>query len=192
MERKDTTLDAAPDTSAFPFLERKRKADGTVHDYETELIHRDKTVVIVKFEMTRAGGPPRLPVVVPAGSVSYGYFWPKRPYNVYRWFAPDGSLIAHRFDAVTDVRISDSSVEYRDLILDWWAFPDGSLIEEDHDELDEAAAAKTISDADQRIASESARQIFSRYRHIIDEVVELERRWVIPGSAPLRSRYAIR
>lgn len=161
-----------------PFLERKRKADGTVHDYETTLVHRDQTVVIVKFVMTRGGGPPRLPVTVAAGSISYGYFWPRRPYNVYRWLTPGGDLIAHRFDAVTAVKVTESAVDYRDLVLDWWAFPDGSIVEEDRDELDEATAAGTVSAADERLANEAAYQVFSRYRHIIDEVEALERRWV--------------
>lgn len=173
MSAKQTT-----NPPAFPFLERKRKADGTVHDYETELVHRDQTVVIVKFLMTRGGGPPRLPVTVPAGSVSYGYFWPRRPYNVYRWLTATGELIAHRFDAVTAVRVTADSVDYRDLILDWWAFPDGSIIEEDRDELDEAVASCTVTPADERIANEAAYQVLSRYRHIIDEVEALERRLV--------------
>lgn len=163
---------------AGPFLERKRKADGTVHDYATELIHRDKTVVIVKFAMTRGGGPPRLPVTVPAGSISYGYFWPRRPYNVYRWLTAGGELIAHRFDAVSDVRVTDTSVDYRDLVLDWWAFPDGSIIEEDRDELDEAVASGAVIAVDEQLANAAAYQVLSRYRHIIDEVEVLERRWV--------------
>lgn len=170
-------MTATPDSTAFPFRERKRKADGTIHDYETELVHRDKTVVIVKFLMTRAGGPPRLPVSVPAGTVSYGFFWPRRPYNVYRWVSPEGVVLAHRFDAVTDVRITDESVDYRDLILDWWALPDDTLLEEDRDELEAAIAAGTISAGDQKIAKEAARQIFSRYRHVVDEVVALEKRF---------------
>lgn len=166
------------DSATFPFLERKRKADGTVHDYQTELVHRDKTVVVVKFVMTRGGGPPRLPVTVPAGSVSYGYFWPKRRYNVYRWMTEQGELIAHRFDAVTDVRVTDDSVDYRDLVLDWWAFPDDTIIEEDRDELDEAVASGAVGPSDERLANEAAYQVMSRYRHIIDEVEALERRWV--------------
>ncbi|HNM78012.1 MAG TPA: hypothetical protein PKI89_06600 [Tepidiformaceae bacterium] len=169
---------APADSHLPPFLERKRQIDGTIHDYETELIHRDQTVAIVRFVMTRGGGPPRLPVTVPAGSVSYGYFWPRRLYNVYRWLSPEGELIAHRFDAVTAVKVTDEGVDYRDLVLDWWAFPDDSLIEEDRDELEAAIEVGTISAADARLAEDAAYQVFSRYRHIIDEVVALERRWV--------------
>ncbi|MCO5201746.1 MAG: DUF402 domain-containing protein [Chloroflexi bacterium] len=123
---------------------------------------------------------------MPAGSVSYGYFWARRPYNVYRWLRADGTLIAHRFDAVTEVRIAGDSVRYRDLALDWWALPDGTLLEEDRDELEGLAASGALMATDVERANEAARQVFSRYRHIIDEVAP-ERRpelnW--DGKGPL-------
>ena len=175
---KDTTPAATPDTGTFPFRERKRKLDGSIHDYETELLYRDGRVAIVRFVMTRGGGPPHLPIEVPPNSSSLGYFWARRPYNLYRMLDPNGQVLAHRFDAVADVKITAEGVDYRDLILDWWVFPDETLSEEDHDELDEAIAAGTISPADAERAIEAARQVFSRYRHIIDEAVDLERRFI--------------
>ena len=178
---KDTTASPAADSGVFPFRERKHKVSGQVLEYETRLVRQDSQVTIVSFEMRHGGGPPRLPIVVPAGSVSYGYFWPRRPFIVYRWIGPDGALLAHRFDAVTDVRVSASAVEYRDLVLDWWAFPDGTLIEEDREELEEALSSGTISAREAERAEEAARQVYSRYRHIIDEVERLERKWVMKG-----------
>jgi predicted RNA-binding protein associated with RNAse of E/G family len=160
------------------FVEKKEKPGGKVLEYEVDLVHRSASVAIVRFEMKQGGGPPRLPIEVPAGSVSYGYFWPRRPYSLYRWISPEGDVVAHRFDAVTDVRMTESEVAYRDLVLDWWVFPDDTLIEEDRDELEELLASGTITPAEAARANEAARQVFSRYRHIIDEVVELERRWV--------------
>lgn len=162
------------------YREVKLKHGGQRIVYPTTLIHRRPGLVIVRFLMQKGGGPPRLPVQVPPGSISYGYFWARRPYNVYRWLRPDGALIAHRFDAVDGVRISAEEVVYRDLVLDWWALPDASLIEEDRDELAELTAAGELSPRDLARANEAARQVFSRYRHIIDEVVELERRFITP------------
>lgn len=176
--RLQDTPPGEPLASVPHYREVKVKPDGTTIEYETSLVHRDRTLVIVRFLMRQGGGPPRLPVEVPVGSVSYGYFWARRPYNVYRWLRADGSLIAHRFDAVTEVRIADDSVRYRDLALDWWALPDGTLLEEDRDELEALAASGTLSASDVERANEAARQVFSRYRHIIDEVVALERRYV--------------
>lgn len=179
MRLQDTPPGDAP--ASLPlYREVKVKPGGAEFAYETGLVHRDRTLVIVRFLMRQGGGPPRLPVEVPAGSVSYGYFWARRPYNVYRWLRADGTLIAHRFDAVAEVRIAEDSVRYRDLALDWWALPDGTLLEEDRDELEALAASGALSAADVERANECARQVFSRYRHIIDEVVALERRYVTP------------
>jgi hypothetical protein len=180
MRLQDTPPGDTP-ASLPRFREVKVKPGGAELAYETDLVHRDRTLVIVRFRMLQGGGPPRLPVEVPAGSVSYGYFWARRPYNVYRWLRADGTLIAHRFDAVTEVRIAQDSVRYRDLALDWWALPDGTLIEEDRDELEALAASGALSAADVERANAAARQVFSRYRHIIDQVVALERRYVTPA-----------
>lgn len=177
MRLKDTPPGEPPATGSS-YREVKVKPDGTELAYQTSLVHRETRLVIVRFLMQKGGGPPHIPVVVPAGSLSYGYFWARRPYNVYRWLSPDGTLIAHRFDAVTEVQIAGDEVRYRDLALDWWALPDGTLIEEDRDELEALAAAGALSAADVERANEAARQVFSRYRHIIDEVVALERKFV--------------
>jgi len=179
MECKDTTP-VKPPATVSPFRERKLKADGSEHVYETELLHRETRVVVVRFVMTRGGGPPMLPIRVESGAVSYGYFWPKRPYNLYRMIGLKGEVLAHRFDAVTDVRVTAEEVSYRDLVLDWWALPDGTLTEEDRDELDELRAAGAITEADCERANEAARQVYSRYRHIIDEAEMLQRRFA-PG-----------
>lgn len=159
-------------------MERKRKPDGTVREYRCTLEFRSPTVTIIRFVMTKGGVIVGLPVEVPPGAVSYGFFWPRRTYNLYRMKHADGTIIAHRFDAVADVRVSDDAVDYRDLVLDWWALPDGTLIEEDRDELEALVAAGGISRRDANRAGEAAKAVFSRYRHVIDEAEALERRWL--------------
>jgi predicted RNA-binding protein associated with RNAse of E/G family len=159
-------------------IERKRKPDGTVREYPCTLEFRSQTVTIIRFVMAKGGTIVGLPVEVPPGSVSDGYFWPRRTYNLYRMKHADGSIIVHRFDAVADVRVSDAAVDYRDLVLDWWALPDGTLIEEDRDEMEALLADGKMSKIDAKRANQAARDVFSRYRHIIDEAEALERRWV--------------
>ncbi|MEP7216391.1 MAG: DUF402 domain-containing protein [Anaerolineaceae bacterium] len=159
-----------------PYLERKEKPDGSWREYRCTLLHREPGLVVVRFLMEKGGTIYGTPVEVPPGSVSHGYFWKRRPYNLYRMRHADGSLIAHRFDAVTDVQIGPVAVSYRDLILDWWALPDGTIFEEDRDELEHFQASGTFAAADLAIANEAARQVWSRYRHIIDDAINLERK----------------
>jgi predicted RNA-binding protein associated with RNAse of E/G family len=160
-----------------PILERKQKPDGTMREYGCTLVRLTPGLAVIEFVMAAQGGSIfGTPIEVPPGSISHGYFWKRRPYNLYRIRRADGSLIAHRFDAVTDVRLSADAVEYRDLILDWWVLPDDTLIEEDRDEFDELLAAGKIAPADIAKAHEAERAVYSRYRHIIDDVVRLERK----------------
>jgi hypothetical protein len=156
--------------------ERKQKPDGSWREYACELLHLEPGLAVVEFRMERGGVIFDTPIVVPPGSVSHGWFWARKPYNLYRMRRPDGTLLAHRFDAVADVRLSAATVEYRDLVLDWWVTADGTLIEEDRDELDALAAAGKLPATDVAAAGVAARAIFSRYRHIIDGVAAQERR----------------
>ncbi len=159
-----------------PYLERKQKPDGSWREYKCTLLHRERGLVIIRFLMEKGGAIHGTPIDVPPGSVSHGYFWKRRPYNLYRMRRADGSVIAHRFDAVTDVEIGDEGVSYRDLILDWWTLPDGTIFEEDRDELEQLLAGGLLDAGDLAIAEEAARQVWSRFRHIIDDAVKLERK----------------
>lgn len=162
-----------------PYFERKHKPDGSWREYACTLLHREPGLVIIRFLMEKGGAIHGTPIEVPPGSVSHGFFWKRRPYNLYRMRRADGALIAHRFDAVTDVQIGDAGVSYRDLVLDWWTLPDGTIFEEDREELDQLCASGGVSARDQLIADDAARQVWSRYRHIIDDAARLERRYAL-------------
>lgn len=157
-------------------IERKEKPDGTVREYRCELVWIDRGVAVVRYTPPEGWEASRLPVTIPAGSVSWGYFWARRPYNAYRFTGPDGGAIAHRFDALAGLRLARDTISYRDLALDWWVTAGGALIEEDRDELEAALAGGLMTAADGARAEEAARMVTSRYRHIIDEIATLERR----------------
>jgi hypothetical protein len=157
-------------------IERKQKPDGTIREYSCRLAHASNTLVIVRFDMPDGGAEFDTPFTLPPGSWSFGYFWRRRPFNLYRMRGPGGDVLGHRFDAVTAVAFGRDEVSYRDLALDWWVLADETLIEEDRDEFDELVAAGTLSEQDAEAANEAARHIYSRYRHIIDDVAILERR----------------
>jgi predicted RNA-binding protein associated with RNAse of E/G family len=162
------------DATRTMVVERKVKPDGNAREYPVELVHDAGGLVVVRFQMTRGGTQAGGRIVIPAGSTSDGYFWKKRPYNLYRMKTADGAIIAHRFDAVKNVAFDGAVVLYEDLILDWWVLPGGEVIEEDRDEYEAARAAGTVSAADSARTDDAARQVLGRYRHIIDEAEALE------------------
>ncbi|GAB4330044.1 MAG: hypothetical protein Kow0010_14820 [Dehalococcoidia bacterium] len=157
-------------------IERKIALDGSSVDFACTLSFRGPGLAVVRFALPGDVGAYRTPVPVPPRAVSFGYFWSRRPYNTYRILTPTGDVVAHRFDAVTAVRITAAMVSFRDLLLDWWALPDGTLIEEDREEFERAAAEGRITGSDLDAAERARRAILSRYRHIIDEVAALEAR----------------
>lgn len=160
---------------ARPILERKQKPDGSWREYACTLVYRAPGLAVIRF-LLPAGAAFPTPVPVPPGSYSDGYFWERRPFTLYRLRAADGAPLAHRFDAATAVRIGETAVEYRDLVLDWWVLPGDELIEEDRDELDALRAANALAPADLAAIAESERAVYSRYRHVIDEAARIERR----------------
>lgn len=171
-----------------PFCERKVKPDGSVREYRCTLVRAEAGMVVVEFLMARGGAIAGTPIEVPPGSISHGYFWRRRPYSVYRMRRADGEVFAHRFDAVTGVRFEPAAVTYRDLALDWWALPDGTIIEEDRDEFEAFVHAGVLSPSDARRALDAAQQVYSRYRHIINELAAFERK--VEAGALLRPERA--
>jgi hypothetical protein len=166
--------DSRPARVAEPaFLERKQKADGSVREYRCTLAYQGGALTVVRFPMQRGGAIFATPVVIPSGSVSFGFFWTNRPYNLYRMVTAQGEVIAHRFDAVADVRIGRGELSYRDLVLDWWALPDGTLLAEDTDEFQELVQSDRLSPADAERAQVAARLVYGRYRHIIEQAEAL-------------------
>lgn len=157
-------------------IERKLKPGGEVREYRCELVHAAEGLMVVRFDMAAGGDAFQPPFPIPRGSWSLGFFWKRRTFNLYRMRGPGGAVLGHRMDALTDVRFGAGEVAYRDLALDWWVLPDETLIEEDRDEFDELVAAGVLSDGDAQAVAEASRQIYSRYRHIIDDAAALERR----------------
>lgn len=163
-------------TAGDVVIERKHKPDGTVREYTCRLVHESPALVVIRYDMPADGGGFVTPFALGPGSWSFGYFWARRPFNLYRMRDAQNQLLGHRFDAVTGVRFAPGEVSYRDLALDWWVLADDTLIEEDRDEFDALVAAGQLSASDAAAANDAARHIYSRYRHIIDDVAILEHR----------------
>lgn len=173
LARARASPDPAPVTA---IIERKIKPDGTVREYRCELVSVNAALVVVRYVLVRGSAGFDVPAPFPPGSTSDGYFWLRKPYNLYRFRAPDGTVLAHRFDAVADVRYRPGVIEYRDLALDWWALGDDELREEDREEFDQLVAQGVLGGRDAKQAADAARQVFSRYRHIIDGAATIEAR----------------
>ena len=74
-------------------------------------------------------------LLLPRGTLSFGYFWPARPYNVYHWLTPDGHTLGLYCNISDRTRISAAHICWRDLAVDVLVTPDGRCRALDEDEL---------------------------------------------------------
>ena len=151
--------------------EVKRHLDGSAHRFECELLALRPHLAIVLFRHWRgrsAGG-----FRFPRGSRTQGFFWRRRPYSLYRMSGPDGRLIAHRFDILEDVRLSEAEVSYLDLLLDIWVAPDGTVQVEDDDEVADHIRRGLLSKAQQQRIERTRALLLRRHRAIAWEAARL-------------------
>lgn len=144
--------------------EVKRHLYGRVERFDCALVLRRPNLIVVRYDHARgrrAGG-----VRIPAGSRTFGFFWRRRPYVLYRIERPDRSLIAHRFDVVEDVRFSEGEVSYLDVLLDVWVMPDGTARVEDEDEVAAAARAGLLSQEQRRRIDKTKSLLLRRQQSI--------------------------
>ena len=152
-------------------VENKQHLDGTEHRFECELLALQPHLAIVLFRHWRgrsAGG-----FRIPRGSRTYGFFWHRRSYSLYRMVAPNGRLIAHRFDVLEDVRLSESEISYLDLFVDIWVAPDGTVTIEDEDEVVDHARQSLLSKAQMRRINRTRDYIVKHHRRIVREAGRL-------------------
>jgi hypothetical protein len=122
----------SPDTPAA-ITEVKVTLGGRVDRFVCEVVERSGNHIVVLFRVRRDGDVHG--VRVPAGTRSLGYFWVDRPYNVYHWVAPDGATVGLYANVGDVVRLEERELEWRDLVVDVLATPDGAARVLDEDEL---------------------------------------------------------
>ena len=151
--------------------EVKRNIDGREVRFDLQLVQRRPYVVVARYVHPRTFE--RDGFTFERGSVSYGFFWRRRPYVMYRILDASGSFAANRFDVVEDVRLTEQTVSYTDLLLDAWATPDGPLRFEDEDEVEDAIQAGQLSPAQLERITRTKDLLLRRHRAISREAERL-------------------
>ncbi len=114
-------------------LEIKHKLNGSKHEFMCQTLEKSAEHVVVLYRLEQ-------PITVEdqhfaAGTLSLGYFWEDRNYNVYHWIAPSGESQAVYVNIADNTEITADIVEWRDLIIDLLITPDGRCQILDEDEL---------------------------------------------------------
>ena len=113
-------------------LEVKQLYKGSEKKFECQLIYLKNRFGILKFLLDKNYKVGNL--ILPKNSISLGYFWENRPYNIYQWFYR-GKLLASYFNISDKTRLSRDTFFWRDLILDILVTPTNKVEVLDRDEL---------------------------------------------------------
>ncbi len=154
-----------------PVTEVKRHITGREVRFDLQLVQRRPHVVVARYVHPEAFE--RDGFAFERGSVSYGFFWKRRSYVMYRMLDRHGRLVANRFDVVEEVRLTERTVSYTDLLLDAWATPDGSFRFEDEDEVAEAFQAGLLSREQLDTIEKTKDRLLRRHKAIAREAARL-------------------
>ncbi len=97
-------------------IETKYTLTGATKIFRCRLIEREPALAVVLFVSFRVTQVDTL--TLPAGTVTLGYFWTQRPYNVYHWLTPSGVTVGLYVNLCDRVEISADALDWRDLVLD--------------------------------------------------------------------------
>lgn len=122
--------------------EIKWRLNGTHASYLCGVLDRTHDSIILLYELDRDWTVGDGQMVLPKGTLTLGYFWADRHYNVYHWIAPDTHTTLGTYINVSNRPIIRAErIEWTDWIIDILISPIlGTLIldEEELQELDEA------------------------------------------------------
>jgi protein associated with RNAse G/E len=153
---------AAP--SGRRIVEVKRTLDGKVIEYPAEpLVVEDRRAVLlyrIEADEVIAGGRTTLP----AGTLSFGYFWADRPYNVYH-FVVAGETLVYYVNVGRLRSIDDAEVVWDDYAVDVLAFSDGTV-----EVLDEDEVPETTTQPIRNFIAQATARVVAEIGQIVEEV----------------------
>jgi hypothetical protein len=115
------------DVNALPtILETKRTLAGEEKSFRCRVIDSgppgamsgDLTVLFISDRPYRVAE-----LELPIGTITFGHFWLRRPYNVYHWLTAAGATLGFYFNLSDQLVIGAGTLAYRDLSVDLLACP---------------------------------------------------------------------
>lgn len=154
-------------------LEIKEKLDGRRHSFLCELLFRNsqRAVVIYRLERDYQVGE----IDLPAGTLSLGYFWTDRNFNVYHWLSKSGATLGLYVNICDGTAIGCTQIYWRDLEVDLLIRPDARYTILDEDELPDS-----LSTTEQNLIKKTTEKVASSARALIREIEESTRQfWTV-------------
>ena len=120
-------------------LEVKRTLTGRVKTFSCSAVEITPRRAVIRYQS--ASLRRIADVDLPAGTVTFAYYWTDRPYNVYHWMFPDGQTLAYYFNLSGPAHIAGDQVVWEDLEVDVLVTPDHRIQVLDEDRLPDTLGA---------------------------------------------------
>lgn len=144
-------------------LEIKHKLNGDRLEFQCQTLIEQPDEVVVLFRTPRDYNV--ADQCFKAGSLSLGYFWNQRNFNIYHWLKPNGDSQGIYVNIADRTEITPGLVEWRDLILDLLITPDGRCQLLDEDELPD-----DLSDNLHQLIYREVRALEAQHQQLLQEI----------------------
>jgi predicted RNA-binding protein associated with RNAse of E/G family len=126
--------------------EVKRKLDGSLLSFDCTPILIESNRAIISHIWHRTTRYIDGPAYLPAEEIhTKAFFWTERDYVLYKLSSPSGFLYGYRIDAAEGILITQGTISWQDLILDFWISPKFDFHVLDEDELQAGIKNKLIT-----------------------------------------------
>jgi predicted RNA-binding protein associated with RNAse of E/G family len=133
--------------------------------FRCRVLRREADYLVLSYHADKPG---RIKdIVIPAGSTTIAHYWTGRGYVLWRMYGPDSALIGTLFHICSDVTITETSVQYLDLIVDIWIPAQGEPLVLDEDELEECRQQGMVSDEERQWIEEQKNIILNNTVEIL-------------------------
>jgi predicted RNA-binding protein associated with RNAse of E/G family len=149
--------------------QRKHYLSGEEVTFACELVDLQDGFGILKYMVPQQLRFQNL--VVPQGSISYGFFWTDRPYNLYMWVGEHEDVLGCYFNVADAVSLSRQEFVWTDLVVDILIVPGP-----EHENaqarvqlLDEDQVPETLDEAVRATIYLGKCEVLRNHRAIIEE-----------------------
>ena len=114
-------------------------------------------------------------IVLPPGTVTYGFYWQARPYNLYWWMDPRGQSLAYYFNLCDSTQLTENEFIWRDLIVDILVRADGRVSVLDEDELPPSLSVELRASiiTAKRLVVQTHKSVIAQARRTLAGYIEL-------------------
>jgi len=150
--------------------EIKHRLDKPSQTFACRSVRHGTGAAVVLFVSDRP--MPVANLVLPTGTITFGYFWEGRGYNVYHWMNPEGQTLGHYFNICDQTTIRAGRLDFRDLVVDVLFRPRQAPQILDADELPSDVDAVLRAYIDARCA-----EVLNDGPRIVEDIERLSQRY---------------